>query len=148
MRLPGFITGRRKDGGPWEPKGSWGLFASHIDEYMYRWVLKTPLFTLRLHNIKREDRDPHHHDHPFDFTSIMLTGGYEEEVQDEQTGELHRTWYYRGAIRKLRARDMHRLHTVLPSTYTLVISGPKTKDWGFQVGEEWVHHRNYHSLGR
>jgi hypothetical protein len=57
----------------------WGIYASHIGpggSYMRRYIFRTPWFTLRLHHILRSDDDRHLHDHPFDFTSFLLTGGY------------------------------------------------------------------------
>lgn len=56
----------------------WAAYAHHLGDYMHRWILRTPWGTLRLHHILRSDDDRHLHDHPFDFTSFLLTGGYLE----------------------------------------------------------------------
>jgi hypothetical protein len=59
----------------------WGLFRSLIGigtPYMDRFVLQTPWFEVRLHHILRSDDDRALHDHPFSFTSLLLTGGYRE----------------------------------------------------------------------
>lgn len=46
--------------------------------YMRRWILHTPFGDLRLHHILRSDHDRDLHDHPFDFWTFLLTGGYTE----------------------------------------------------------------------
>jgi hypothetical protein len=58
-----------------------GFYASHIGpegSYMRRFIFRHPFGTVRLHNILRSDEDRHLHDHPFDFTSFLLSGGYTE----------------------------------------------------------------------
>ena len=47
-------------------------------DYMRRWALITPWGALRLHHILRGDNDRHFHDHPMDFISLILRGGYIE----------------------------------------------------------------------
>jgi hypothetical protein len=58
------------------------FFASHIGDYMHRWIFKHPWGTVRLHHILRSDDDRHLHDHPFNFVSLLLTGGYTEVTAD------------------------------------------------------------------
>ena len=50
-----------------------------IGAYMRRWILTTPLGTIRIHHITRPDADPELHDHPWNFVSLVLKGWYEEE---------------------------------------------------------------------
>lgn len=93
--LPSWVLGYHRDGRPWQPGGRWGLFASHIGSYMRRYLLRTPWFGVRLHRILRADTNPHCHDHPFSFVSIMLWGGYREELVLPD-GSKVRCWYYAG----------------------------------------------------
>lgn len=53
----------------------------HINDnvYMRRWrFLRRKNWGVRVHHILRPDADRELHDHPFDFTSIILSGGYWE----------------------------------------------------------------------
>lgn len=44
-----------------------------------RWqILALPWGTLYLHHIARADQDEHLHNHPWNFTSLILKGGYVE----------------------------------------------------------------------
>ena len=81
--------------------GRWGLYAEHLGNYMRRWIARCPWFTLRLHNILQSDEGRDHHDHPFDFTSLILRGGYVEHrpgcdcfTPDEQLGRLTECRFY------------------------------------------------------
>ena len=47
--------------------------------YMERRTLfESEFLSARLHHIVSRDRDPHMHDHPWNFLSVVLTGGYWE----------------------------------------------------------------------
>ncbi len=140
----------------------WGLYASHIGpngSYMRRWILRTPFGMLRLHHILRSDTDRHLHDHPFDFVSFLLTGGYHEAVPcphcDRFDGtndgcyrckEGLKTQYWpRFSVVRKRAEDLHRL-TLDKPIWTLVFSGLKRREWGFQTENGWVPASNYQEM--
>jgi hypothetical protein len=136
------------------PKGTrWALYSHHLGTYMRRWIWKTPWGTLRLHNILRSDDDRHLHDHPFDFTSFLLSGGYTEETQGEQhwtAGILVadvrvRRWWPRFSIVRKRAEDAHRLILDRP-LWTFVVSGLKRRAWGFHTEKGWIVHTRYLDL--
>lgn len=121
--------------------------------YMDRWyILYFPnLFSVRIHHIVRPDLDRWPHDHPWRFISIILRGGYEEEVctpenfQAVQTPGLGRIWMPH-RIRKIRRfnhktnTDLHRItHFARRSgAWTLVITGPERREWGFMTADGWV----------
>lgn len=120
----------------------WALYAHHLGDYMRRWILRTPWGTLRLHNILRSDEDRHLHDHPFDFTSLLLTGGYDEVTPKHfHASQLVKSWPRFSIVRK-RAEESHRLIVHKP-LWTLVVSGPKRRSWGFHTEQGWIHHRDY-----
>ncbi|MHA2063638.1 MAG: hypothetical protein ACXABY_04560 [Candidatus Thorarchaeota archaeon] len=112
------------------------LFSHHLDGYMERWILKTPFGSIRLHHILRSDNDRHLHDHPWSFTSILLTNGYTEVTED---GEKH--WPQFSVI-EVKAEDRHRLVLSRP-VWTLVFAGPKIREWGFWTDTGFVHWQDY-----
>ncbi len=107
--------------------------------YMRRWFLQTPWFTVRLHHILRSDSDRHLHDHPWSFWSFLLSGGYVEVTPAGQR------YCPRFSLVRRKATDIHRLVLTKP-VWTLVVSGPKVREWGFTVDGRWVHHRDYDAL--
>lgn len=137
----------------------WGFYASHIGShgniYMRRFIFLLPfgLGTIRLHHIMRSDDDRHLHDHPFDFTSFLLSGGYTETTPPEtlfSEADRHiagrwpkksRFWP-RFSIVKKRAEDLHSLTLERP-VWTLVFAGPKRRDWGFATERGWVSNHHY-----
>jgi len=100
-----------------------------------------------LHQILRSDGDRDLHDHPWDFTSIILKGGYTEVnrvvFEDGTTANLE-CWWEQGDIIRHRAEDAHRL-ILEPNTttWTLVFTGPKRREWGFHTPSGWLHWVRY-----
>lgn len=117
------------------------------DDYMERWILRTPWGMLRLHHILRSDDDRALHDHPFDFCSLLLSGGY-EEVRPVPVSVQHRygvTRSYRWprfSLVRRDASDAHRLILDKP-VWTLVLTGPKLREWGFYTKSGWIHWMHY-----
>lgn len=135
--IPGWLAGYAPDGSPWRPRGSWAAYASHIGGYMHRWILLTPWGCLRIHRILRADAGRDHHDHPFDFSSLILWGGYVEERPDGVTVAR------RGDVVRRLATDLHRIVYVLRGTTTLVLASPRLRTWGFATDAGWVSHTDY-----
>lgn len=84
-----------------------------------------------IHFIARSDDDRDLHDHPWDFISYILLGGYFEEVftagpKSETTDE----WFGIGSKVVHRATDAHRLRLPGP-TWTLVFRSGRQRVWGF-----------------
>lgn len=126
-----------------------------------RWrLIQTPWFGIYLHFIHREDLDRHPHDHPWTFWSFVLRGGYEEEYcPDARTSKTierifshPNTFNFLALVKrrfhKFPLRAAHRIIFVAPGTITLVLAGPKVRDWGFWLpdsghGVRWMHHKEY-----
>lgn len=141
----GFITGYLPNGAPYEVDGEWGIFFSHIKGYMKRFLIKSPWGCLRFHRILRADAGRDLHDHPFDFTSVILWGGYTEEME-RLNGDRVKRNFRRGEIVRREAEQAHTLSAVLPGTLTFVIGGKKRKEWGFYTQKGWVNWRDYHGV--
>lgn len=115
--------------------------------YMRRWrIIDLLWFGLRVHHIARSDADCELHDHPFTFVSIILTGGYYEHTIDGR-----RTWYGPGSVVVRSADNLHRLELLKDldaggpcidrerSAWTLVVRGPRRREWGFLTDRGWQH---------
>lgn len=102
-------------------------------DYMERWVFYTPIGCVRLHHILRSDSDRHHHDHPFDFTSVILRGGYIEYQPDKQMRRC-----IPGDLVRHRAEDLHYLKLLSDSAWTLVFAGNERRRWGFATSDGWI----------
>lgn len=95
-----------------------------------------------LHHILRSDADRNMHDHPFDFTVVVLWGGYWEHAPKGVT------WRGPGSIIRHSAEDLHRIEMPKNRTaWTLFIRGPKRRDWGFQTATGWVAWQDYEDVG-
>lgn len=115
-------------------------------QYLFRIrLIETPRFGLYLHHITGMDPQPIPHDHPWNFTSIVLSGGYAEEVYHPRGALLtgvrceRKTQYWgRWSNHKMYAYGWaHRIIGYKPNTWTLIIRGPREKEWGFwHVGAE------------
>ncbi len=130
--------------------------------YMRRWrFFRTRRFGVRIHHILRSDPDRDLHDHPFNFTSVILWGGYWEYTldpyllahQERPPGfVLHkdgvvRRWYGRGSVLVRRAEQLHRLELPEGSTaWTLVFRGRIRRPWGFLTDKGWIDQRDYNTL--
>jgi hypothetical protein len=118
-----------------------------IGDYMRRWILQTPLGTLRLHHIMRPDDARDFHDHPWSFVSLVVWGWYIEERPGWPVlGELRPVIRRRriGGLAHRRATDLHAITHVAPGgCWTAVISGPRVRRWGFQTPSGWVYWRDY-----
>lgn len=120
---------------------------------------------LYLHKFYRGDEDPHLHNHPWKFTSLILTRGYWEEtplfnefgapdmrkgwpslIQNHTTEPEQRrvTFYPRFSILRRPAKWSHRviLEGTIP-VWTLVKTGVKEQSWGFWVKNKLCPWRSY-----
>jgi hypothetical protein len=100
-------------------------------------MLETPIGSIRLHHWLAPDDDRAKHDHPWSFTTFVLKGGY---TDSSPSGEEH---LRAPAIRHRKAEHQH---TVFPDpgcAWTVIITGPKTRQWGFWVKGKFVKSYRY-----
>lgn len=134
------------------------------DIYLRRWFIyprnqdfKKFVPRVYLHKFYRGDEDPHLHDHPWGFTSLILTRGYWEETpaqfgglrwyKDPDTGDWRsRKFYRRFSVLRRPAVWKHRviLKDEKP-VWTIVRTGVKERSWGFWIKDKLCPWRNYHS---
>ena len=99
-------------------------------------IVKTPFGALCLHWLSAADPEPHEHDHPVSFLSVVLRGAY-VEVRNGRARAVTR-------LNLIRARARHRIVWTAPHTLTLCLMGPKPREWGFHTPSGWRSWRDYY----
>lgn len=111
------------------------------DGYLYRWWLipRNPIFNIYLHKICADDDDRALHDHPWINISILLNGGYWEHLRG---GVAIRRC--EGSVVFRMPSTAHRLEMIngLP-VWSLFITGPRVREWGFLCPQGWRHWRDF-----
>lgn len=81
------------------------------------------------------------HNHPWDFRSGIISGGYTEERSWITNGILksERRKYVAGTINEVPADVFHNVFDVLPNTVTYLDCGPAREgnEWGYLDGEKY-----------
>lgn len=126
----------------------WGDIPSKTDPsvvYLRRLrVVQTPWFSVLVHQIFEPDSDRDPHDHPWSFGSLVVRGGYTEDVSEKITlfgrvveGKTRNEWP-RWSWHRMTTKEAHRITSVLPDTMTLVVTGPRVRTWGFWTDQGFV----------
>lgn len=105
--------------------------------YVIRWRVETPFGSVRLHHWLSHDDDRAPHDHPWNFTTFVLKGGY-RDVSPEGNEYLHAP--------TVRHRSATHQHTVFPDEggcWTVIVTGPKIRTWGFWIAGKFVKMNKY-----
>jgi hypothetical protein len=91
---------------------------AHLPNYLHRWQLgRVGRLSLRLHKILSPDTTPFLHTHPFAYVSIVLSGGYTEQVLVGDA--VIEKAYTTGSVIVHKHTTFHRIKTVQPNTKTL-----------------------------
>lgn len=116
-------------------------------------LLHTPWGGVMLNFISRTDPWPDQHDHPANFWSFILRGGYIEYRGNKVRGYYSwrktryrkftkRLWFM---VNRMKA-DENTLHSITwtdPDTLILVFYGPRKREWGYHTPNGWVGWREY-----
>jgi len=126
--------------------------------YMERWWLipRNRFFNIYLHRFWRSDDDRALHDHPWINISILLSGSYIEHTI--AAGGVHfQQKFEAGNIKFRRPKSAHRVE-ITPEgagkTWSLFITGPVVRTWGFHCPAGWrpwklfVSERDTGSIGK
>ena len=107
--------------------------------YMQRhYLARAPGYSLRLHHLLVDDAGRDLHDHPWNYTTMLLTGGYREHTPDDAVE------YWAPCILSRRAEQLHRLELLDGPMWTYVVTGRVRRRWGFQTEHGWVAEADYH----
>jgi hypothetical protein len=106
--------------------------------YLHRWCVKprSKGENQYLHHILAPDY-PVLHDHPWDFKSLILSGGYTEMTPN---GPVQHS---AGDVYSRRATDLHYITEVQANTWTMIFTGPTLRDWGFLHNDQWISHADF-----
>lgn len=122
--------------------------------YLRRWFLipRNPVFNIYVHQFQRSDDDRALHDHPWLFNcSVLLEGDYLEHTPRgvflREAGEWKFRWG--GAPHRVELIEIPEVpkmfpHMILPC-WTLFITGPRVREWGFHCPQGWVHWEKFTS---
>lgn len=115
--------------------------------YLRRWwvIPRNRFFNVYLHQFLRSDDDRALHDHPWINLSILIDGEYTEHTI-AKGGVHYRVIRKTGAISGLKARmpaAAHRVELHAGPVWTLFITGPNVRSWGFHCPKGWVHWRDF-----
>ena len=100
--------------------------------YVVRWMLQTPLGSLRVHHWLSHDDDRAFHDHPWWFLTVCVRGGY-DDVSPHGVDRLRA-----GSV---RLRHSEHQHTVYPrdgGAWTVMVTGRRRRRWGFWFQGKFV----------
>lgn len=116
------------------------IIGAAADPYLYRWHLspRGDQPAAYLHHFMRSDDDRALHDHPYESTSVILSGQYIEWTEGGRS-ELRQE----GAIVSRSAETAHRVELLLDAAgqplpvTTLFLCGPRVREWGFHCPQGW-----------
>lgn len=112
--------------------------------YMRRWWLipRNRYFNIYLHHFLRSDDDRALHDHPWWNLSILLRGRYVEHTIsaggiNQKTERRSGQWKFRSAT------SAHRIELIDGPCWTVFLTGPNIRSWGFHCPRGWVHWKQF-----
>jgi hypothetical protein len=114
--------------------------------YLLRWFVipRNPLFNVYLHLFMRSDDDRALHDHPWFNCSRILLGSYLEHTIAQ--GGIERAVRMRRGDWRIRwtGRIAHRIELDDGPCWTLFVTGPRYRQWGFHCPTRgWVHWQRF-----
>lgn len=146
------VTGRRSP--RWAALSKMVIHNRHGEAYLVRWrLVDTPLFGLYVHHITAPDPQEDPHDHPWNFTSVVLKGWYVEAIHrivpdfNARGSRAHFSGVNRwrlGSVHRMQSGGVaHRIVQHAPSTWTLILRGKRTREWGFWTPAGFCHWKEY-----
>lgn len=124
------------------------IVSKHGEVHFRRYRLfQTPWFAIYVHQIRRSDMDLDPHDHPWNFSSVILEGAYREDSWYPPAFNKRVTKdYYSGDVITHNAIDAHKLTLVSNEVWTLVFTSGRDRYWGYQTPGGWIGHEEYRQL--
>jgi hypothetical protein len=122
------------------------VIGGHESPYLLRWFMipRNRLFNIYIHLFLRSDDDRALHDHPWSNCSIILDGEYAEHRIAQ--GGIHTKVIRRAGDWCIRwsGRIARRLELTNGPCWTLFITGPRYRAWGFHCEQQgWIHWKRF-----
>ena len=118
------------------------LLAEGGAEYMRRFYLHRGRGRqARFHLISASDPGRDFHDHPWDYTTRLLSGTYTEHTPD---GVVR---YQAPCTLTRKAESLHRLELADGPVWTYFVTGRFRRTWGFATNSGWVAYTDYAAAG-
>lgn len=130
------------------------VIGGHEHPYLRRhWLIpRNRFFNIYAHEFLRSDDDRALHDHAYLFNaSWLLEGRYIEWVPHK--GNAQRPWpkfLYAGDWKFRWGSSPHRIELCDEGSgeipcWTVFITGPRVREWGFYCPKQWIHWRKFTS---
>lgn len=114
------------------------------EPYLTRYfIIRSRLFSIYIHHFHKSDEGYFLHDHPSDFITIILKGGYYEWMKQ---GGFFKEWPHLrlpGDIIFRKAEILHRVELYKNECWTLVFLFRRRRNWGFYTDKGWVDSQEY-----
>lgn len=150
-----------------------GIKGTENSMYLQRWILLGCfLFSVRIHKFLRDDHDEPH-DHPWGFVSLILWTGYIEayygpgkkfgqaaqilkhgpmSIVVRRAEDVHKVTLFRRLDKKATIAnggsiDPSKRVYVMKPAWTLCITGPITRRWGFWCPDGWKFWKDFFASG-
>lgn len=113
-----------------------------------RWrAINTRWFQVLIHAVYDHDRDHFMHDHPWNFLSFILKGGYMELYCDQNSIVSTRVASPFTFKRMQAAGEYHKILRLLNGTsWSLVVTGKRERTWGYLTNQGWMNNEKYRRL--
>jgi hypothetical protein len=113
--------------------------------YLKRWVIETPLFSIRLHHWLHSDDTRSFHDHPWNFYSFIFRGAYTDvspdpvlNLSNHLEGKLVFDRLSAPAFTYRRANHKHYVRVDEGGCWSILVTSPKIRRWGFWLRDKFV----------
>lgn len=104
------------------------------EPYLLRWHLlpRNPILNFYLHCFKASDQNREMHCHPWSSVSVILKGMYADHREDGfsilKEGDVEF---------RLNPKKAHRIELIDGECWTLFVTGPRIREWGFYCKDEF-----------
>lgn len=89
---------------------------------------------IRTHKLLSEDKTCYYHNHPFSYCSVIISGGYVEEVLSDIGSVVTKT-HSVGSIILRHKSVYHKITSVMPFTKTLFCAVGNSGHWHLKAGD-------------
>lgn len=117
------------------------------ENYLERWYIipRNRWFNIYLHKFSGSDDGRALHDHPWWSVSFLLKGDLFEMTPGKPKANFARIRRLLPVFRS--PTHLHRLILASNCAWTIFITGPRVREWGFQCPDGWRSYRDFDARG-